>query len=170
MRAQSLLEAACVRSEPLRLEAACARSERRRACSWPPVRAQSLLEVACALEIDAAVRACSASPLRLNVLFNDARRCYTELCISSLGSVCFRECILRVHTCICRYCIKGPIALALFAECTSQGNAPDILKNMANMAIIMHIFEDLPNPPKPLCKDQQCAWPLMNRRELHRAP
>ena len=79
--AQSLLEAACARSEPLR------------ACSWPPVRAQSLLEVACALEIDAAVRACSASPLRLNLLFNDARRCYTELCISSLGSVCFRECI-----------------------------------------------------------------------------
>ena len=35
-RAQSLLETACARSEPLR------------ACSWPPVRAQSLLEAACA--------------------------------------------------------------------------------------------------------------------------
>ena len=80
--AQSAHRAAQRRSEslgacPEPLRAALnrrARSEPLRACSWPLVRAQSLLKTACALEIDAAVRACSASPLRSNLLFEETVR------------------------------------------------------------------------------------------------
>ena len=91
-RAQSLLEAACARSDPLRA-CSCPPKEPARGRLWPPVHAQSLLGIACVLEIDAAVRACSASPLRSNLLFDDARRLCTGLGVSQLASACFRECI-----------------------------------------------------------------------------
>ena len=107
---------------------------------FKPVRAQSLLEAA----------ACSASPLHSNVLFDDARRCYTELCISSLGSVCFRERIFtRSHYCSILYIQNrglsecGFNAESLLSKMLSIGyTRPDTitLRFQVSMGLLMDLF------------------------------